>query len=321
MVNRRRVLGLAGAGVGSVLLPRHVSAQGTPVSSPGESRTVEHARGDAVIPVDPQRIVALGDEFLLADMLALGIQPIASSATYADGFIGIDPADVDGFEMEPFTLFDMDMEAILLLQPDLIVVAEYVYDMNPDTANAVAQIVPVVVVETLNPDWQAYILQLASIFGKEDEAQTQFEALSEAVEAAAAELQIEGTTVSVMTIYPGAQTVAVWVSADFMPVDILQQLGAIIRPDATEYDVDGAGRAQISLEQLSVIDGEVMIMLQSSAAAEEQRTVEEITGSPLWQGLPAVEADQIYVLERVGYPGELSGRLQILDAYRDVFGS
>lgn len=297
-----------------------IFAQATPEASPGATRTVVDMRGEVVIPAEPQRVVALGDEFLLADLLALGVRPIASSAAYADGYIGIDPADTAEFELPPFTLFEsMDMEQILALGPDLLVVPDYVYALTAETADAVAQIVPVVVVGTMNEDWRAYIHELAAIFGKEPEAQAALAELDETIASAAGELQLEGQTVSVVTIYPGSQTVTAWVDQTFMPVEVLQQLGATIRPDAAGYEVDDAGRADISLEQVNVIDGETLIMLQTTAAEDEQQTIAELTASPLWQGLPAVRSGQVYVLERIGYPGELSGRLSILEAYREIF--
>jgi iron complex transport system substrate-binding protein len=311
-----------GAGAAALIALRGTAgAQATPEASAVATRTVTDRRGDVVIPADPRRFVALGDEFLLADLLALGVQPIASSASYADGYIGIDPAATADFVLPPFDLFNMDMEQILGIGPDLILVPDYVYEMNPETTDAVGQIVPLVVVETMQDDWRAYIGELAAIFGKESQADARLAELDTSIENAKGELSLDGQTVSVVTIYPGAQSVTAWVGTTFMPVELLEQLGAEIQPTAADFEVDDAGRAEISLEQVNVIDGEHLIMLQTAGAADEQQRVDEITASPLWQGLPAVQNDQVYVLERIGYPGELSGRLTLLEAYRELFGS
>ena len=69
----------------------------TPVATPGGVREFTDARGITLqIPTLPQRVLALGEELLLADLLELGITPAASSGNYSDRYVGIDLALTEG---------------------------------------------------------------------------------------------------------------------------------------------------------------------------------------------------------------------------------
>ena len=73
-------------------------------------------------------LVALGEEFLLADLLALGIEPVASTATTADaGFQGLD--DYDTRAIQPLASTEPNFERLASLRPDTIVAAEFVIDV------------------------------------------------------------------------------------------------------------------------------------------------------------------------------------------------
>lgn len=55
------------------------------------------------------RVVVVGEEDLLADVLALGIEPVAATATVAEvGFQGLDEFDTSGIEVLPQTELSID---------------------------------------------------------------------------------------------------------------------------------------------------------------------------------------------------------------------
>ncbi|MBX3069700.1 MAG: ABC transporter substrate-binding protein [Thermomicrobiales bacterium] len=292
------------------------AAQSSPEA--GETRTVTHALGETVIPANPERVLALGDEFLLADLIELGVHPVASSSTYASGYVGIDPEEVEN--LEPFTLWEADLEALLLLGADLVLVPDQILAFLPLGYEELSAFGPVVVL-TDHEDWRDNIRELAAVFGLDEEAESQIEAVDASIETLAQELGVDGQTVSVGTIYPGATSIAAWVSDTFMPVEVLTKLGLEIRPDPEGLEVDGAGRAHFSLEEMIRLDGETLIMLQSTVEGtqDEQASLEEVTASPLWAQIPAVQTDRVFYLERVGFPGDLYGRKRILDAYAEIF--
>ncbi|MGC4108298.1 MAG: ABC transporter substrate-binding protein [Thermomicrobiales bacterium] len=294
----------------------------TPVASPEASpavgtRSIEHARGTSVIPADPQRVIALGDEFVLADLLDLGIVPVASTATYGDRFIGIPEERTEG--IVPLWLWELDVEAMVALAPDLIVAPDYVFQAQPDGYETLSQLAPVVAIPD-DPDWVVDFQFIAAIFGKESLADELLAGLDAEIADAAEVLGVAGQTVSVVTVYPGDTSVTAWMLPQLMQVDILMQLGLEIRPDAETLEHDAAGRAAISLEEVKVIDGETIVMLQTADAEDEVASLEEVTANPLWSTIPAVQADRVFITERVGYPGSISGRRAFLETCGEIFG-
>lgn len=322
-IHRRALAkGLTATSLVAALGVERTLAQATPAASPdssGETREIVHPRGTSVIPANPQRVINLGEEWLLADMLELGIRPIATTATYVDGFVGID-ADYEP-EVPLFTTFEIDIESLIPLEADLIVSQDYLFDLSADLYETLSQIAPVVSIPR-SADWHENYLTLAAVFGKEAEAQATIDALEDEIAATAVDLDLTGRTVSFATVYPGGDGFALWLTGANPIVDVVLDLGAEVLPSAEGYDLDANGRAWMSLEQVSEIQGETLIMLQTFAVEAEGETeaFDEVTGTDLWQTVPAVQNDRVFIIERVGFPGEVAGRRGILDAYREIFG-
>ncbi len=319
---RRLATGLAATPVMAALGLERTLAQATPDASPvatGDTREIVHPRGTTIIPANPQRVINLGEEWLLADMLELGVRPIATTATYVDGFVGID-TDYEP-EIPLFTTFEMDIESLIPLEADLIVSQDYLFDLSADLYETLSQIAPVVSIPR-SDDWHENYLTLAAVFGKEAEAQATIDALEGEIAATAAELDLTGQTITFATVYPGGDGFALWLTGINPIVGVVLDLGAEVLPSADGYDLDGNGRAWMSLEQVSEIQGDTLIMLQTFAVQAEGETeaFDEVTGTDLWQTVPAVQNDQVFIIERVGFPGEVAGRRKILDAYREIFG-
>lgn len=320
----RRTLtaGLAAAPIVVMLGSSRVLGQTTPDASPAASdgtREIVHPRGTTLVPANPQRVINLGEEWLLADLLELGIEPIATTATYVDGFVGID-TDYEP-EIPLFTTFEIDFEALIPLNADLIISQDYLFDLSADLYETLSQIAPVVSVPR-SEDWHENYLTLAAIFGKEAEAQATIDALEADIAATATELDLTGQTITFATVYPGGDGFALWLTGANPIVDIALALGAEVLPAAAGFDTDANGRAWMSLEQVSEIQGETLIMLQTFAveAEGEGESFEEVTATELWQTIPAVQNDQVFVIERVGFPGEVAGRRALLAKYREIFG-
>jgi iron complex transport system substrate-binding protein len=296
--------GVGTAGTGNA------QSQATPGASPsvaGGTRTVEHARGSADIPANPQRVLALGEEFLLADLLTLGIPVVASSATVAsEGFVGLDAFDTSGIDV--FDGIEPDLERLAALAPDLIVAGAYVWDQIGESV--LTQLAPTVVVDATGADWRTELLALGEMLGAGDRAQAALDGYEAAVTGAREELAAEGRTVSIATIYPG-DSVAVWIDG---PVNIPQtvlDLGFTLEPGPGSLPEAQNGRAFISLEQLALLTGDDLLALQSDLVEGEQESFDAFLAQPLWQSLPAVAAGRVHVLDRLGYPG-VAGRTRLV---------
>ncbi len=275
----------------------------------GDTRTITDALGNTVtIPAEPRRVLALGEEGLLADLIDAGVKPVAATVNVAENVSGFAAGELDGIQLFA-SAADTSLETFVALQPDLIVGSDYfVEQIGADTLN---QLAPTVAVGGDTPR-EAYI-QTMAIFGREDEARQQVSRFEQQVEQAGAQLDAAGRTVSMATIYPGPNPAA-WIDGPYAPPRLAQELGFTLSPNAD--DLGGAevrgGRAFISLEQLGLLDGETLVLLQSPAVDGEAAALEQIRNGPIWQTLPAVQNDRVVELDRFAYFG-FRGEQQLLN--------
>ena len=71
---------------------------------------------------DLGRVVVLAVEFMLADVMSLGIEPFASTASVAEvGFQGLDGFDTAAIEAMPMTT--LNLEQLAAMEPDTIIIS------------------------------------------------------------------------------------------------------------------------------------------------------------------------------------------------------
>jgi iron complex transport system substrate-binding protein len=277
---------------------------GASVVDAGATRVVTHPFGETTVPADPQRIVALGEEFLLADLLDLGVVPVASTATTGT-FVGIDPALTEG--IEPLVSFKADIEKLIDLEPDVIItstaIAELVgYERLDDVA-------PTVAID--GSDWRRSYLDTATVFGRDAQAESRLADYDQLVADAAETLDADGRTVSVATLYYG-DALAFWTAGPVNVPQVLIDLGFTLTPD-DDLESSG-GRAYVSIEQLDLAAGDDLVMMQTSSVEGEDAGYEAFTESGLWQALAPVQAGRVLVVDRLGYPG-LLGREALVERF------
>lgn len=264
------------------------------------------ARVDRVDP-DHGRVVVLGEEFLLADVLALGVDVVSSTATLADqGFLGMEGLDVEGIEALPAT--DPNRELLAAQHADLIIAPQYVVDeLGRDVVEGATD--RLIVLED-RPSAEDQIRTLGEELDRTDEADELLADLEAARDDAAGEVP-DDCVVSAATIYPGPAP-AIYVTGDATVPAALVDLGCTLTPSADGLDPDQLGRVYVSLEELGMLDGPRLVLIQNEAVEGEGESLAEIESSPLWEGLPAVEAGAVVTIDRLGYPG-IVGQTRLYD--------
>lgn len=265
----------------------------------GETRMVAHVLGESVVPVNPQRIVALGEDWLLADLLNLGVKPVASTVNVVDAVTGIDPAALEGIQL--WSSQEVSPEALVATNPDLIIGNQYwVETAGYDLLSGIAPVIAIPV-----SGIKAQYIETAAALGLETDAAAQVAAYEERVAAAAAALGDDKPAVSLATIYAGP-SLAAWVDGPTVAVPtVLVELGVPLHPNLEEVADAGPsnGRAWLSMEQIPLFDGDILILLQSSGVEGEAEAIEQISADPLWALLPAVQNNNVHVVDRLGAPG------------------
>lgn len=253
-----------------------------------------------------ERIVVIGEEYLLADLLALGVQPVAATATVAEsGFQGLDDHDTSGIQALPAT--ERNLERLASLEADRIIVLDFfAEEIGRETLEGMAAEVTVVPDGT---DPIELVTTYGELFGRQERAAELVDEY-EAAQTAAAEA-LGGLEVSVAAIYAGP-SVAAFVDGPWAVPQTLLDAGATLVPSPEEAAPDANGRVYLSEERWDVLSAPQMVLMQSSLVEGEDLAVDEVTSDPLWESLPAVQADAVTVLDRLAYPG-IEGRIRLID--------
>jgi iron complex transport system substrate-binding protein len=254
-----------------------------------------------------ERILALGEERMLADLLALGVRPVASSANVVvdGGFVGIGDVDAEGIEALVST--EPNLEQLATLRPDVVVANQFVVDqLGREVLEGLGRLVVIA-----DDDHRAQLLELGDAFDRRAEAEALLAELDDAIEAGREAFGDEPPVVSVATVYPGP-SVAAWVDGPVDIPDTLIELGVTISPGPDDVDGAEGGRVFLSEEQIGILDAPILVTMQSAFVEGEDAAVAAIAADPLWAGLPAVTAGRVVNIDRLGYFG-IPGRIRLVD--------
>ncbi len=161
------------------------------------------------------------------------------------------------------------------------------------------------------------VAALGELFDREVEAEALIAELTAARAEAAAALG-DDCEISAATIY-GGPSIAAWVDGPWELPTSLLETGCTLVPGPEGTSPDGNGRAWLSLEQLGLLEAPKILLFQTDAVDTERDSVDEIMAEPLWQQLPAVQADRVEEFDRLGYPGA-AGQIRFLTDLTERLG-
>ncbi|MEM7272067.1 MAG: ABC transporter substrate-binding protein [Actinomycetota bacterium] len=257
-------------------------------------------------PIELGRVIALGEDSLLADLLALGVTPILSSTNGSDGFVGIERS-TEG--IEPIPSFQLNAEILAAADPDMLITTQSFVDLAGDDDGLLAQLAPASII--LQEDgWQERVAELGEALGVPERAEALLAQYDAAIAASQGALD-PALVVSVATVYDFA--LAAWVDAPAAVPATLLDLGVTVSPGGGELANESFGRVRpLSDEQLPLLDGDLLVLLQNPRLESEDAALEAANEQPLWQSIPAVDAGNVVVLDRIGYQG-VEGRIRLID--------
>lgn len=296
-------LGLAACGGNS-------STTGTPsaTGSAGFPVTLRGKEGTATIPTKPQRVIAVGFQRDTDTALALGVTPIAMVENTL--FPSLIAPWVDAKLRDPKpellnTENGLPFEKIVGLRPDLILATDS-YELT-DIYARLAEIAPTLsYVDGVDSDtWQQRTTHIGKALGRDEQTQKIIADIEDKIKQAAQDHPaFAGKTFSVSAVGGGQlETVLKGDAA----VTFLEQLGLRISPEVAALPQSGnPGRANVSLENLGVLDADLMFV---NYVSDDDRTL--IESNPVFQQLDAVKNKTYLVLGlpvalATGFPSPLS---------------
>ncbi|NEQ99960.1 MAG: iron-siderophore ABC transporter substrate-binding protein [Cyanothece sp. SIO2G6] len=300
--NRQRRLFLL-AGVSTLITAACSGAAQTDQPSATEqssvTKSIQHAYGETEVPINPSRIVVL-DYFTVEALMALGSQPIAAPRLIIDNLLHLPPAENDitdtGNPSEP------SIEKIATLQPDLILTTKVLTEA--DTYALLSQVAPTVAFDIEGfTEWKTLTRLCAEILGKEAEIEKLEADYNAKLQEFRSQLSDDASqvTVSVASFY--ANRISTFGKDTFVGT-VLDDAGLSRPPNQSE-----GSTAQVSLELLSDIDGDMLFVMkpqtQTEVAGDLRAALDQMQANPLWDQLKAVQTNQVYEVDSywfgVGY--------------------
>jgi len=255
-------------------------------------RTIRHAMCETTLDAQPVRVVVL-DSGELDSVIRLGLRPV--------GALEYDPELMPDYLVAGLadattigTLAEPDIEAIVALQPDLILSSKLRHEALYES---LATIAPTVFGDSTGVVWKQNFALHAQALGREVEADAAVREYEERVRMMNAALPDPRPTVSVVRVLP--DNLRYYQLANYSGT-ILTDLG-LPRPES--QNVDDFALLNQSLETLGQSAGADFIFV-SPTLGENDAFVQEMLEGPLWSSLGAVQAVRfMLVLDEVWMAG------------------
>lgn len=287
--------------------PASAEASAEPAAA---ERTVTDGMGHEVtIPANPQKVLA---SYLEDHLAALNVTPVAQWSVPN----GVQEYLQDKLEGVPTINYDLPVEEVASLEPDLIIIGSESQVQN-DLYEQYSKIAPTYVLgDKVNSDWRSALTTIGDLLGKKDEA----EQLIAQYDNKAIELkeQLAAQT-------EGKKAAVLWlVSKQFYIVGENQSSGQVLYKDLglTPPNVTSELPAEsnavwnsVSLEKLAELDADYIFLVNSDT------DVSETLDSALWQGIPAVKAGNVYQMDQASswlYSGFIAGEGIMDDVVKSI---
>ena len=276
-----------------------------------DTMVVTDVRGEVEIPSNPKRIVDLSGNSDILSILGYDVVGTANSDGYDyTKFPSYLEETLKGAKILGYSMQDtMDVEAVMNLNPDLIVIStvqEKMYDQ-------LSEIAPTVMIQLEPLNWKDDVRNLAKVFGKEDVAEAWLTNYETKAKEAGDKIKAEyGEDTTYLSILEGQGSFHVFDGAGFG--DVLYNDMGLAKP---------AGMPEQSDMQLPIVNYEGLATIKAdyifTMAKEEQ--VAQIENNSIWKSLPAVKEGHAIMLGASPYFNQgysCIGREKLVDEIGDM---
>jgi iron complex transport system substrate-binding protein len=269
------------------------SDDATSASAGNDTVSVTHRYGTTEVAGRPQRIVSLDMQWTDV-LIAMGQPPIGYISDYnveGGSFPWRGDALDDATAMKAVDA--LPWEQIAALEPDLIVVTYFA--QNQADYDRLSAIAPTVAGASDAVDtWQQITQTAGQVLREPEKAQQVIADVDATVAKTATELPgLQGKTFALVNYVPGDAFYVVADPGDGASV-LFSQLGMSITPTILNAGGAESGRVELSLEQTSMLDADLLIFFTNGAAPD---TV------PGYAALPAVQHGAVVTLDYTDVTG------------------
>lgn len=257
----------------------------------GNTITITDVRGEVEIPAEPKRIVDLSGNSDILSLLGYEVIGTANSDAYDyTKFPAYLEDTLKGAEILGYSMQDtMDVEAVMNLEPDLIVIStvqEKMYDQ-------LSEIAPTVMIQLEALNWKDDVRAFAKVFDKEDVA-NQWLADYEAKAAAAGDaIKAEyGEDTTYLSFLASGGQFFIFDGAGFGSV-LYEDMG-LAKPAGMPAQTD-ISLPVVTYEGLASIATDYIFLI----ATDED--LAQLESNAIWNSLPAVKEGKVVVLNSSPY--------------------
>lgn len=267
---------------------------------------VTDARGEVEIPSNPQRIVDISGNSDILSILGYTVVGTANSdaydytkyPTYLEETLK--GATILGYSMQK----TMDVEAILALNPDMIIISSVQESMYQQ----LQEVAPTVMIELAQTDWTQDLMQVAGIFHKTEQAESWLSSYKEkAQEVGNTVKQTYGEDKTYLSFLASAGNIYIFDAAGMGSI-LYEDMG--LKKPAGMPEQSDISLPVVTYEGLAAIDADYMI------AVGTDEDLKNLYASSIWKNMNAVKAGHVIELPsspyfNMGYSS--IGRLMFLD--------
>ncbi|MFT4037839.1 MAG: ABC transporter substrate-binding protein [Thermomicrobiales bacterium] len=291
---------------------RPAGAQDAPDATPvSATRVIAHPLGVAEVPVHPERVVAIGsavDIAAVTGVVPVGIDDRSANSAYLASFMEGIPTVGSSWEL--------DLEKIVALKPDLILALDVVIESVYDQLVEIAPTVGVDFVASSN-EWKTYNHGFAEALGQEAafaEAMAAYEEKAGRLRTAI-DTQLGEPKVAILRATP--ENLRFDLTGIFMGSLVFGDAGLALPPALAAYDAENPDAAilEISREQLGMADGADVIFVWSVSGDPEadQQAIAAMLADPLLGQLDAVRNGRVYAMGDHWFSESVLGASMMLD--------
>lgn len=273
--------------------------------------TVTDVRGEVEIPANPKRIVDLSGNSDILSILGYKVVGTANSDAYDyTKFPSYLEETLSGAKILGYSMQDtMDVEAVMNLNPDLIVIStvqEKMYD-------ALSEIAPTVMIQLEALNWKDDVRALGKVFGKEDVANEWIANYEAKAKDAGDKIKAKyGDDTTYLSFLASGGQFFVFDGAGFG--DVLYKDMGLAKPEGMPEQTN-ISLPVVTYEGLAAIKADYIFAI----ATDED--LAQLEANSIWNNLPAVKNGNVVILESSPYFNQgysLIGREKLVDEIGDM---
>ena len=273
--------------------------------------TVTDVRGEVEIPANPKRIVDLSGNSDILSILGYKVVGTANSDAYDyTKFPSYLEETLSGAKILGYSMQDtMDVEAVMNLNPDLIVIStvqEKMYD-------ALSEIAPTVMIQLEALNWKDDVRALAKVFNKEDVANEWIANYEAKAKDAGDKIKAKyGDDTTYLSFLASGGQFFVFDGAGFG--DVLYNDMGLAKPAGMPEQTD-ISLPVVTYEGLAAIQSDYIFVI----ATDED--LAQLEANSIWNNLPAVKNGNVVILESSPYFNQgysPIGREKLVDEIGDM---